>query len=103
MSLLVSTAGLYQSQGRYSDAEPLYVRSLAISEQQLGADHPDVATSLNNLASLYQSQGRYSEAEPLYERSLLILEKVLPANHPHLAIVGGNLQRVRSRLGGATP
>jgi len=38
-------------------------RSLSISEQQLGAEHPDVTTSLNNnLANLYDSQGRYSEA-----------------------------------------
>jgi len=48
-------ASLYQSQGRYSEAEPLYGRSLSIREQQLGADHPDVATSLNNLAALYES------------------------------------------------
>jgi hypothetical protein len=30
----------------------------------LGADHPDTAESLNNLAALYESQGRYSEAAP---------------------------------------
>ena len=45
-----NSAGLYQAQGRYSEAEPLYKRSLLISEEQLGADHPDTATSLNNLA-----------------------------------------------------
>jgi Tetratricopeptide repeat len=28
-------------------------RTLAIREQQLGPDHPDTATSLNNLANLY--------------------------------------------------
>jgi tetratricopeptide (TPR) repeat protein len=87
-------AELYRSQGRYSEAEPLYERSLSIWEKQLGADHPDVATSLNNLALLYYSQGRYSEAEPLYGRSLSILEKVLPANHPTLAIVRRNLELV---------
>jgi tetratricopeptide (TPR) repeat protein len=48
----------------------------------LGSDHPDVTTSLNNLASLYYSQGRYSEAEPLYLRSLEIKDKVLGENHP---------------------
>ncbi len=57
--------------GRNSDAELLYVRSLVIWEQQLGADHPAVATSLNNLAGLYESQGRYSEVEPLYGRVIL--------------------------------
>ena len=46
-------------------AEPLYERALAIREEVLGAEHPAVATSLNNLAGLYQKQGRYAEAEPL--------------------------------------
>jgi hypothetical protein len=67
-------------------------------EQQLGADHPAVASSLNNLAALYDSQGRYSEAELLYGRSLVIFEKALPVDHPHLAIVRGNLQQVRLQL-----
>ena len=44
---------LYDKQGRYADAEPLYKRSLGIKEKALGPDHPDVAMSLNNLAVLY--------------------------------------------------
>ncbi|MCG9885365.1 MAG: tetratricopeptide repeat protein, partial [Cyanobacteria bacterium] len=59
---LNNLAGLYESQGRYGEAEPLYRRSLEIYEQVLGADHPNTAASLNNLAALYQSQGRYGEA-----------------------------------------
>ena len=47
------------------------MRALQISERQLGAEHPDTATSLNNLAVLYQSQGKYSEAEPLYRAVLM--------------------------------
>jgi tetratricopeptide (TPR) repeat protein len=66
---------LYQAEGRYSEAEPLYQRSSAIMQQALGPDHPDVALSLNNLALLYQAEGRYSEAEPLYKRSLTISQK----------------------------
>jgi len=65
----------------------LYGRSLSISEQQLGADHPAVATNLNNLALLYQSQGRYSEAEPLYGRSLTIFMEVLGEDHPNTQTV----------------
>ncbi|NJO75902.1 MAG: TIR domain-containing protein, partial [Leptolyngbyaceae cyanobacterium RM1_406_9] len=49
-------AELYRSQGRYAQAEPLYLRALAISQAQLGENHPDVATKLNNLAELYRSQ-----------------------------------------------
>jgi tetratricopeptide (TPR) repeat protein len=56
---------LYKSQGRYNDAEPLYLQSLDILKRQLGDDHPSVATSLNNLAALYESQGKYNDAEML--------------------------------------
>ena len=65
-------ASLYQTQGRYAEAEPLYKRALAIREKALGPDHPTVATSSNNLAHSYDAQGRYAEAEPLYKRALAI-------------------------------
>ena len=72
-------------------AEPLYKRSLAIREKALGPDHPDVASSLNNLAWLYQRQGRYADAEPLYKRSLAIREKALGPDHPDVAYSLSNL------------
>jgi len=65
------------SQGRNAEAAPLYERSLAISEKALGAEHPDVAATLNNLAGVYDAQGRYDDAESLYERALAIRERVL--------------------------
>ena len=46
------------AQGNYEVAKPLYERSLAIRENVLGPDHPDVAASLNNLALLLESQVR---------------------------------------------
>ena len=63
-ALSVNNLGvLYQAQGRYSEAEPLYKRALAASERVLGPEHPDTLRSVNNLGVLYQAQGRYSEAE----------------------------------------
>ncbi len=72
---LNNLAALYQAQGNYAKAAPLYQRSLAILEKALGPEHPDVAASLNNLAFLYHVQGRYAEAEPLHKRSLAIRAK----------------------------
>ena len=57
----------------------------AILEKVLGMDHPNVASSLNNLAELYRVQGHYAQAEPLYERSLVIREKVLGPDHLQVA------------------
>jgi len=83
--------GLRLFLGKYNEAEPLYLGSLQISEQQLGAEHPNTAQSLNNLAELYRSQGRYSEAEPLLLRSLQIREQQLGADHPDTAQSLNNL------------
>jgi tetratricopeptide (TPR) repeat protein len=90
-------ANLYYEQGRYGEAESLYLRSLSIQEQQLDAIHPDVAASLNNLANLYDSQGRYSEAEPLYLRALSIQEQQLGTIHPYMAISLNNLAMLYSK------
>jgi tetratricopeptide (TPR) repeat protein len=67
---LNNLALLYNNEGRYADAEPLYKRSLAIYEKALGPEHPDVALSLNNLALLYDNQGRYAEALPLVRKTI---------------------------------
>ncbi|MEM7484049.1 MAG: tetratricopeptide repeat protein, partial [Bacteroidota bacterium] len=44
------------AQGNYDEAKPLYERDMAITEKALGAEHPDLAKSLNNLDSLLQAQ-----------------------------------------------
>jgi len=72
----------YQEKRQYSQAESCYQQSLAVREQWLGSDHPDVALSLNSLAVLYYSQERYAEAELLYIRAMTILGSQLGANHP---------------------
>ena len=66
---------MYREQGRFAEAEPLYRRALAAQERALGPDHPDVGTSLNELAGLYQALGRTAEAEQLMKRALAIREK----------------------------
>ena len=82
---LNSLASLYYEQGKYSQAESLYRRSLGLVEEVWGEGHPNVAVSLENIALLYLVQGRYSEAEPLFQRSLTIREKVMGAEHPTVA------------------
>ncbi|MBE7383822.1 MAG: tetratricopeptide repeat protein [Leptolyngbya sp. SIO1E4] len=72
-------------QGRYSEAEPLFLDALVIRREQLGDRHLDVATSLHNLAVLYHAQGRYSEAEPLHLEALAIVREQLGERHPHMA------------------
>ncbi|KAB8318275.1 tetratricopeptide repeat protein, partial [Tolypothrix campylonemoides VB511288] len=61
----------------------------------LGEEHPDVASSYNNLALLYSSQGRYTEAEPLLLKALEIAERSLGDNHPNTITFRENLKYLR--------
>jgi tetratricopeptide (TPR) repeat protein len=90
-NLLYRVGHYLQECARYEEAEPLYRRALAIDKKQFGAEHPYIATTLNNLALLYTAQGRYEEAEPLYREVLTIDEKTLGKEHPHVAAVLNNL------------
>ena len=78
---LNNLAILYDQQGQYAQAEPLYKRALAVWEKTLGPTHPEVATSLNNLAEFYRTQGQYAQAEPLYKRALTIEGKSPSSGH----------------------
>ena len=84
---------LYRA-GKYDRAVVLAQQALQVAKQDVGPDHPDVATSLNNLAMLYATQGDYSRAEPLYKRSLAIWEKALGPNHPDVAQSLNNLAQL---------
>ena len=55
---LQDLATLYVSQGEYAQAESLYKRLLAITENAFGADHPEVARSLKNLRQYFYRQNR---------------------------------------------
>ena len=79
------------AQGDYARAEPLYRQALEIRKKALGENHPDYATSLNNLAALYQAQGDYARAEPLFRQALEIRKKALGENHPDYATSLNNL------------
>jgi tetratricopeptide (TPR) repeat protein len=98
-SYLNAWGGASYAAGDYRGAEISLARALAICEQVLGLTHPDVATSLNNLAVLYRGQGRYSEAEPLYKRALAIREQVLGTDHPDVARGLNNLAVLYRRQG----
>ena len=62
------------------------------------SDHPNVATSLNNLALLYKSQGRYDQAEPLLLQALNICERRLRVDHPDTVTVRKNLEALRAAI-----
>ena len=56
----------------------------------MGKDHPDTATSLNNLAQLLKATNRLAEAEPLMRRHLeIFLKFTRETGHPHQHLHAG--------------
>ncbi|AVQ71120.1 hypothetical protein B5D77_07150 [Microcystis sp. MC19] len=89
----------YEGQGLYEQAEPWHEQCREVTRRRLGDNHPDVATSLNNLAALYNFQGRYKEAEPLYLEALDLCKRLLGDNHPDVATSLNNLAALYNSQG----
>ncbi len=56
-------ADVYHDQGRYAEAEPLYLRALEIREGGLGPEHPQTRALRDRLAALYASWDRDGPVE----------------------------------------
>jgi tetratricopeptide (TPR) repeat protein len=98
---------LYLSfRGDFAAALPHSRRALAIREEALGPDHPDTASSLNNLGYLLQDMGDLAGARPYYERALAITEATMGPDHPDTASSLNNLGYLLQDMGdlaGARP
>lgn len=81
----VGLAIYYKEQGLYTLAEPWFNKCFSIVESRLGKNHPDFATSLNNLAVIYNLQGKYKQAEPLSIQALELRKQLLGETHPNVA------------------
>lgn len=84
---------------RFTEAEPLIRRAMAISEARHGPDNPNVAVCLHRLALLLEDTNRLAEAEQLYRRALAILARSIGGQHPSTQFVRNNLNVFLSELG----
>ena len=55
-------ATVLKYQGELKQAKEYRERALAIRQQTLGPQHPDIATSCNNLATVLRDQGDLEKA-----------------------------------------
>ena len=60
--------------GHPREALPLFVKARQTRQDQLGPDHPDTLTSMNNLAKGYEDAGQLDQALPLFEETLPLLK-----------------------------
>lgn len=68
-------AELYEQMGDYAQAIALLDRVRASEEQFYGAQHPQVAITLRQLARVHQFSGNYNQAEQLLQQARSIYEQ----------------------------
>ncbi len=86
-------------QGKYREAIPLEEKAVELAKRVRGTEHPDTATSLNNLALLYKHINEYAKAEPLHQEALRIRQKVLGPEHSETATSLNNLAELYQDMG----
>src|SRR5207248_1832217 len=88
---LVNTIGNFlDTAGQWTDVLEIrrfYFRNL---RQILGAEHPDILTSMGNLATVLRVQGKYKEAEEMHRQALGLRERVLGKEHPDILVSVNN-------------
>ena len=73
---LEQQAEIYLRKGQYGLAEQRLQRAQGIQQQTLGADHPDVAETLERQANQVRRYGRGAAAQEMDSRATTIREKV---------------------------
>lgn len=90
---LLNQVGLvFSLTGHFPAAREFFSRSFKIREKVLGFEHPDTATSLNNLGSVLLDLGiQFGEPQRYIRPALNIREKLLGPEHPETIISRNSL------------
>ncbi len=98
-TLMATIGRVYESLGLYDSAAPLHEQAFKIRRQALGAEHPEVAKSLNDLAEVLRRKGDLKTAEARYREALAMQRKLLGQEHPDVAESLDNLAIVLDSKG----
>jgi eukaryotic-like serine/threonine-protein kinase len=89
---LLNNEGLLDDvEGHVEESLTVQRRAVALKEKLLGPNHPDVATSLENVSIALVKLGRTEEALAISQRALRINENALGPDHPQVALSLVNL------------
>ena len=98
---LTHLAQTYSAQGKFVEAEPVYLEALKIYQEVHGENHLDVAATLNNLGVLHRKHGQFADAQRLLMRALAIKERLLGPDHLEVALAMSNLAALYQAQGDA--
>ena len=88
---IVEEAEQAAAAGNYASAEDLLRQAAALQEQALGAQHPDLANTLNNLGVVCEMTDNPIDAEHYFRRAYAIAAATLAPDHPFVATSRKNL------------
>lgn len=71
-AIMEAIGDAYRQLGLFTNAEPLLTEALEIRRDLLPANHPDLASSLQNLGWYYHERGNYPIATVMYDEALQI-------------------------------
>ena len=84
----------YDYIGDYNSALLYYDKVMKIQKLVLGENHPDLATSYNNIGIVYADRSDYNTALKYYDKARKIYEQVLGENHLFFAQIYHNIGRI---------
>ncbi|HET9194406.1 MAG TPA: DUF2914 domain-containing protein [Vicinamibacterales bacterium] len=88
---IVEQAEQAAAAGNYASAEDLLREAAALQERTLGAQHPDLANTLNNLGIVCEITDNPIDAEHYFRRAHAIAAATLAPDHPFVATSRKNL------------
>jgi serine/threonine protein kinase len=90
-TILNAVGETYYSLGLVPESMKVWDQALAIRRQELGDNHLDTLTSINNLALAYWAAGQLDRALTLHEQVLKVTRAKLDDNHPDTLTSMNNL------------
>ena len=80
-----SIAIVYEQQAKYTEALSMHHEVLEIRLKTFGPEHPDTASTYNNIGVVYDEMGEHEKALEFYNKNLDIDIKVHGPDHPAVA------------------
>ncbi|MDP1919426.1 MAG: protein kinase [Myxococcales bacterium] len=97
--LITNLSAALRESGHAAEGVDAAKRSLALMEELLSPNHPDVAAAVNNLGSALADLERFDEAEPYFRRSIAVREALFGPDALALATPHYNLGELALRRG----
>ena len=79
---------------RFVEGEAIFRKVLELNRKTLAPDHPEIGSSLHNLANSIAKQGRTDEAIELFREAVEHSTKTLGADHPDTLQTRAELEKL---------